>query len=158
MPSRWSCTASGSEDEPESNFNIPVDNLLWHEGKVRAVGDGSFELADMLYSVNIIPLGGFVRLAGESNPTVPLSLASRPPWQRVVVLSAGAAMNALLPLAIFTIMFMLPQEVEVRRTDGHRRQRRTVPLPGRDCSPATYCWPPTEGPLRTGWISPERST
>ncbi len=103
------------DDEPESNFNHPVDNLLWHEGKVRAVGDGSFELADMLYSVNIIPLGGFVRLAGESNPTVPLSLASRPPWQRVVVLSAGAAMNALLPLAIFTIMFMLPQEVEVGR-------------------------------------------
>ena len=103
------------KDEPESHFNRPVDNLLWHEGKVRAVGDGSFELADMLYSVNIIPLGGFVRLAGESNPTVPLSLASRPPWQRVVVLSAGAAMNALLPLAIFTIMFMLPQEVEVGR-------------------------------------------
>ena len=103
------------EDEPESNFNDPVDNLLWHEGKVRAVDDGSFELADMLYSVNVIPLGGFVRLAGESNPTVPLSLASRPPWQRVVVLAAGAAMNALLPLAIFTIMFMLPQEVEVGR-------------------------------------------
>ncbi len=103
------------EDEPESNFNHPVDNLLWHEGKVRAVDDGSFELADMLYSVNVIPLGGFVRLAGESNPTVPLSLASRPPWQRVVVLAAGAAMNALLPLAIFTIMFMLPQEVEVGR-------------------------------------------
>ena len=103
------------DDEPESHFNRPVDNLLWHEGKVRAVGDGSFELADMLYSVNIIPLGGFVRLAGESNPTVPLSLASRPPWQRVVVLAAGAAMNALLPLAIFTIMFMLPQEVEAGR-------------------------------------------
>ena len=103
------------EDEPESNFNHPVDNLLWHEGKVRSVDDGSFELADMLYSVNVIPLGGFVRLAGESNPTVPLSLASRPPWQRVVVLAAGAAMNALLPLAIFTIMFMLPQEVEVGR-------------------------------------------
>ena len=103
------------DDEPESQFNRPVDNLLWHEGKVRAVGDGSFELADMLYSVNIIPLGGFVRLAGESNPTVPLSLASRPPWQRLVVLAAGAAMNALLPLAIFTVMFMLPQEVEVGR-------------------------------------------
>ena len=102
-------------DEPESHFNRPVDNLLWHEGRVRAVEDGSFELADMLYSVNIIPLGGFVRLAGESNPTVPLSLASRPPWQRVVVLAAGALMNALLPLVIFTIMFMLPQEVEVGR-------------------------------------------
>ncbi len=103
------------EDEPESNFNHPVNNLLWHEGKVRSVGDGSFELADMLYSVNVIPLGGFVRLAGESNPTVPLSLASRRPWERVVVLSAGALMNALLPLVIFTVLFMLPQEVEMGR-------------------------------------------
>ena len=103
----------GSEEESE--FNQPVDNLLWHEGRVRSVADGSFELADMLYSINVIPLGGFVRLAGESNPTVPLSLASRPPWQRVVVLAAGSVMNALLPLIIFTVMFMLPQEVEVGR-------------------------------------------
>ena len=103
------------EEEPESDFNTPVNNLLWHEGKVRSVSDGSFELADMLYSVNMLPLGGFVRLAGESNPTVPLSLASRPPWQRIIVMAAGAAMNALLPLLIFTIMFMLPQEVETGR-------------------------------------------
>ena len=103
------------DDEPESHFNHPVDNLLWHEGKIRSVGDGSFELADMLYSVNVIPLGGFVRLAGESNHTVPLSLAARPPWERIVVLAAGALMNALLPLLIFTIMFMLPQETESGR-------------------------------------------
>ena len=103
------------EEDPESDFNSPVDHLLWHEGKVRSVDDGSFELADMLYSVNVLPLGGFVRLAGESNPTVPLSLASRPPWQRIIVMAAGSAMNALLPLLIFAIMFMLPQEVEVGR-------------------------------------------
>ena len=103
------------KDDPGSNFNQPVDNLLWHEGKVRSVSDGSFELADMLYSVNVIPLGGFVRLAGESNPTVPQSLASRPRWQRVVVMAAGAVMNALLPLLIFTVLFMLPQDVEVGR-------------------------------------------
>ena len=103
------------KDEPESHFNRPADNLLWHEGKVRSVEDGSFELADMLYSVNVLPLGGFVRLAGESNPTVPQSLAARPPWQRIVVMAAGAAMNAVLPLLIFTIIFMLPQDVEVGR-------------------------------------------
>ena len=106
---------SQQKGEPESNFNKPVDNLLWHEGKVRSVSDGSFELADMLYSFNVIPLGGFVRLAGESNPTVPQSLASKPRWQRIVVMAAGALMNALLPLFIFTVMFMLPQDVEVGR-------------------------------------------
>ncbi len=103
------------EGEPESHFNRPVDHVLWHEGKVRSVSDGTLELADMLYSVNVIPLGGFVRLAGESNPTVPQSLASRPPWERVVVMAAGSAMNAALPLLIFSVMFMLPQDVELGR-------------------------------------------
>ncbi|MYC36573.1 MAG: PDZ domain-containing protein [Chloroflexi bacterium] len=103
------------EDEEPSHFNRPVDHLLWHEGKVRSVSGGSFELADMLYSVNLIPLGGFVKLAGENNPTVPQSLASKSPAARIMVLSAGALMNALLPLLIFTIMFMLPQEEEVGR-------------------------------------------
>lgn len=103
------------EDEEPSHFNRPVDHLLWHEGKVRSVNGGSFELADMLYSVNLIPLGGFVRLAGENNPTVPQSLAAKGPGSRIMVLAAGAAMNALLPLLIFTVMFMLPQEQEVGR-------------------------------------------
>ena len=103
------------EDEPESHFNRPLDHLLWHEGKVRTVDGDVLELADMLYSVNVIPLGGFVKLAGESNPTVPQSLAARQPWERIVVMAAGALMNALLPLVIFTILFMLPQQVEVGR-------------------------------------------
>ena len=102
------------EEEP-SHFNRPVDHLLWHEGKIRSVNGGYIELADMLYSVNLIPLGGFVRLAGENNPTVPQSLASRGPGSRIMVLAAGAVMNALLPLLIFTIMFMLPQEEAVGR-------------------------------------------
>ena len=103
-----------SNEEP-SHFDRPVDHLLWHEGKIRSVNGGSIELADMLYSVNLIPLGGFVRLAGENNPTVPRSLASKSPSARVMVLAAGAVMNAVLPLLIFTIMFMLPQEEAVGR-------------------------------------------
>ena len=103
-----------SEEEP-SHFNRPLDHLLWHEGKIRSLDGGSIELADMLYSVNLIPLGGFVRLAGESNPTVPRSLASKGPGSRIVVLAAGSVMNAVLPLLIFTAMFMLPQEETVGR-------------------------------------------
>ena len=104
-----------NNEEDPSHFNRPVDHILWHEGKVRSVDGGAIELADMLYSFNLIPLGGFVRLAGENNPTVPQSLAAKGPGSRITVLAAGAAMNALLPLLIFTIMFMLPQEEEVGR-------------------------------------------
>ena len=91
------------------------DDLLKHEGKVRAVepDGGSFILADMMYSVNWAPLGGFVRLAGESNPDIPRSLASKGTGTRFLVLVAGPLMNAILPVVIFAILFMIPQEVTV---------------------------------------------
>ena len=90
-------------------------DLLNHEGKVRSVGDGSFILADMLYSVNWAPIGGFVRLAGEANPNVPRSLASKGTGTRFLVLIAGPLMNAILPLFIFTVLLMIPRDVAVGR-------------------------------------------
>ena len=89
------------------------DDWLRHDGKVRAVEDGSIVVADMLYSVNWTPLGGFVRLAGENNPNVPRSLAAKGVGTRFLVLVAGPLMNAVLPIAFFTIMLMIPQDVEV---------------------------------------------
>ena len=94
--------------EPEGS-----DEWLKHEGKVQAVEDGSFVLADMLYSVNWAPLGGFVRMAGESNPAVPRSLAGKGVGTRFLVLVAGPLMNAILPIALFTGLLMLPQDVQV---------------------------------------------
>ena len=67
------------------------------------------------YTVNALPLGGFVRLAGEEDPTEPRSLASRPRWQRLVVLAAGSGMNFVLPVALFTAGLMIPREVSVGR-------------------------------------------
>ncbi|MDA1127298.1 MAG: M50 family metallopeptidase [Chloroflexi bacterium] len=89
------------------------EDLLRHEGKIRSVGDGSFVLADMLYSVNWAPIGGFVRLAGEANPNIPRSLASKGVGTRFLVLVAGPLMNAILPLFIFTVLLMIPQDVAV---------------------------------------------
>ena len=82
--------------------------LLRHEGRVRETGAGRIVLSDMIYSVNWLPLGGFVRMPGENDPRAPHSLARRKPWQRAVVLAAGSAMNALFPVVAFTIMFMVP--------------------------------------------------
>ena len=89
------------------------DEYLKHEGKVRAVEANRFLLADMLYSVNWAPLGGFVRLAGESNPEVPRSLASKGVGTRFLVLVAGPFMNAILPIVIFAVLLMLPKDVMV---------------------------------------------
>ena len=98
---------------PETLQELSSDEYLKHEGKVREVSGNTVMLADMLYSVNWTPLGGFVRLAGESNPAVPRSLASKSPGPRAVVLAAGSFMNAVLPLVIFTLLFMIPQDVTV---------------------------------------------
>jgi regulator of sigma E protease len=67
------------------------------------------------YTVNLLPLGGFVRLLGEEDPSDPRSLAARPAWQRIIVLSSGALMNVLLPVALFTLVYVIPQDVPVGR-------------------------------------------
>ena len=88
--------------------DVESDEYLRHEGKVREVHADRIVLADMLYSVNWLPLGGFVRLSGENNPAAPQSLARRGVGQRAIVLAAGSAMNALFPIVAFAIMAMVP--------------------------------------------------
>ena len=88
--------------------DVQTDEFLRHEGRVREVLPDRVVLADMIYSVNWLPLGGFVRLSGENNPAAPGSLARRGLGQRAIVLAAGSAMNALFPIVAFAIMFMIP--------------------------------------------------
>lgn len=66
-----------------------------------------------LYSIYWAPFGGFVRLLGEEDPTHPDSFASQSIWKRVVVLVAGSFMNLLLPVVVFTILFMLPHNTVI---------------------------------------------
>ena len=98
---------------PQSLQESGRDLYLNHEGKIREVSGNSVVLADMLYSLNWAPLGGFVRLAGENNPNVPKSLANRGVGQRAVVLAAGSFMNAIFPIVAFTLLFMVPQDIPI---------------------------------------------
>lgn len=54
------------------------------------------------YSLNLIPLGGFVRMLGEEDPTAVRSFASTGRWWRVGILVAGATMNLLVAVLLFT--------------------------------------------------------
>jgi regulator of sigma E protease len=65
------------------------------------------------YTVNLLPLGGFVRLLGEEDPTDPRSLAAQPHWVRLLVLAAGSVMNLILPIVLFAVAFMIPRDVPV---------------------------------------------
>ena len=55
------------------------------------------------YTINAIPLGGFVRLMGEEDPKVPGGFASAKPSVRALVLLAGVAMNFVLAYVAFMI-------------------------------------------------------
>jgi len=65
---------------------------------------------ETLYSINLLPLGGFVKMEGEVDPTSPRSLASKGTGTRFIVMAAGAFMNTLLPIVIFSALFMVPQK------------------------------------------------
>lgn len=78
-----------------------------------------------MYSINWIPLGGFVKIKGESGSHVgdEDSFAHKKIWQRCIVLVSGVAMNIVLAALLFTVGFMigLPSIIS-----GEVSQRATV--------------------------------
>jgi len=57
------------------------------------------------FTLNWIPLGGFVRPKGENDPTVEGGLAAANPWKRLAVLFAGPGMNLLIALVLGAVLF-----------------------------------------------------
>jgi regulator of sigma E protease len=64
-----------------------------------------FRLWDTDFTLNWIPLGGFVRPKGENDPTIEGGLAAANPWKRLIVLVAGPAMNIFIALVLGAILF-----------------------------------------------------
>ena len=60
-----------------------------------------------IYSLNWIPVGGFVRPAGEDDPSVPGGLSSASKRVRVFVLAAGAGMNFIAAIVLFWLALMM---------------------------------------------------
>ena len=71
----------------------------------------SFKRGETRYSLNAIPFGGFNKLTGEEDPKEPRSLASKGIGTRLWVLSAGSLMNLILPILLFSIAFMVPNNI-----------------------------------------------
>ena len=64
-------------------------------------------IGETTYAINLIPLGGYVKMFGESDgKTGPRSYKSQSPASRVAILVAGAAMNLLMAWVILTILFI----------------------------------------------------
>jgi regulator of sigma E protease len=73
------------------------------------------KIGETEYTLNWIPLGGFVKIMGEDgeNRSDPRSFGSKKIWQRALILSAGVIMNFLLAVALFSFIFLakFPQDV-----------------------------------------------
>lgn len=68
-----------------------------------------FRKGETIYQISLVPLGGYVKMAGE-DPGEELSgleneLPSKPPGQRMFIFSAGVLMNFLFAFITFPIIF-----------------------------------------------------
>lgn len=64
---------------------------------------------ETIYSINLIPLGGFVKMIGEdgAEKNDPQSFASKKIWQRALILIAGIAMNFILAIVLLSVSNMI---------------------------------------------------
>lgn len=67
-----------------------------------------FERDGVKYTLNWLPIGGFVRFGGEGEQVYGVgSLAAASPWKKILVLLAGPLMNLLLAFLIFSGIFLV---------------------------------------------------
>jgi regulator of sigma E protease len=85
-------------------FSVGFGKRLWGVKK-----------GDTDYRLSLIPLGGYVKMAGENldeqRTGEPYEFMSKPKWQRLCIAVAGPTMNILTALAIPAVMAMVHHEV-----------------------------------------------
>ncbi len=100
--------------------------VVWGSKNPQLTPDAAVS-AGTLYSFNIIPLGGFVKIKGENGEAEgghdSDSFASKKVWQRALVLTAGVLMNILVAWVLLSIGLMIgtPQP-----TDGMADVSRVI--------------------------------
>lgn len=108
----WTARRFGVKSE-EFGFGFPPRLFGWYRdnnGKWKSV-KGNKEVtdaSDTVYSLNLLPLGGFVKIKGENGDSEdPDSFPKQKIWKRAIILSAGVAMNVLLAAVIFSLGFAI---------------------------------------------------
>jgi regulator of sigma E protease len=104
----------------EFGFGFPprILGVYWNEKGKRKIawGNRSVKAVGTIYSINWIPLGGFVKIVGEDGEekSDPKSFASKSAWSRVRMLAAGVTMNFLLAAVLLSVVYFIgaPQVVE----------------------------------------------
>lgn len=105
----------------EFGFGFPPRAFGLYKNKagkwVRIFGSKEvLDASDTIYSINWLPLGGFVKIKGENGESDdPDSFASKKIWQRSFILSAGVTMNIVLAAILISLGFMIGMP---QATDG----------------------------------------
>ena len=103
--------------------HFAVAKLCGVRVEVFSVGFGKrlfgFRHGDTDYRLSLLPLGGYVRMSGESpgeeSTGDPGEFNAHPRWQRILIGLAGPVSNFLLALLLMTGFYMMHNEVEAFR-------------------------------------------
>jgi regulator of sigma E protease len=104
--------------------HFAVAKLCGVRVEVFSVGFGKrlfgFRRGDTDYRLSLLPLGGYVKMSGESPGEAPTGdpgeFNAHPRWQRILIGLAGPASNFLLALLLMTGFYMMHNEVEAFRS------------------------------------------
>ncbi len=77
-------------------------------GKLKRINADGIVISEMVWSINWLPFGGFVKMQGEEDPESKNSLASKSALARISVIVAGVAVNAVIPFVVFTFVVLIP--------------------------------------------------
>ena len=79
------------------------------------------KIGETIYSLNWLPLGGFVRIKGEDSQIKSYdSFSAQPVWKRLAIVAAGVVMNLVLAIILFSVGYGigLPQEIATAAPAG----------------------------------------
>lgn len=104
----------------EFGFGFPPRAIGWYrnEQKVwqKVTGNKEINNPTTIYSLNWLPIGGFVKIKGENGEGQEEkdSFVAKPIWQRVLILCAGVTMNVVLAWVLFSVGYLigLPQSTD----------------------------------------------
>jgi regulator of sigma E protease len=106
--------------------HFAVAKLCGVRVEVFSVGFGKrlfgFRHGDTDYRLSLLPLGGYVKMSGESpgeeSTGDPAEFNAHPRWQRILIGLAGPVSNFLLALLLMTGFYMMHNEVEAFRSQA----------------------------------------
>ncbi len=110
----WEVIRFGGKGDEEDDYDVYAKQTPLR-GTSGSVSKRDAAVSDhTIYSLNLLPIGGFVRMTGETGDVSdetgnydPKSFAAKSAAKRIIVLCAGVAMNFLLAMVLFSVAYGL---------------------------------------------------